>query len=698
MNDDGRFMSRLGARTVLLGLLSLASVARGETLIARGAHAAAASDFPAALAYLDAALAHPHVGADELRTFVAARDSYAGRWVLQTLAKLGPLTDANAETAFGQLSSIKRVLDRDHLSNDALDRALAVTTELVLARVDRLEAAGDFGLAEAWLTTLTTATGMAGDKLVQLRARAYAARASEGPEVIAHPAAALLHLAAAARYAPAGFIPTALAAARATLADRTTIAIGGSSSGSCFSDRAAIGVAAPAGPGVPVHVDARFTSCTTAGPSVERGTTQLDYPVVEEQLIARDHIVDRGYECYSKVTALGLTTYTSNVSRPGCVMPLYTIEQDPPERRRIESVGHETVGLTRTTYTASAAAHVTATWPGDSIELDIVSTGTSGMVVYDRPEFARPMTDIGTATAAEAQGKALAALQHDAYAIEAQVRGKLAAAAMARAARAADPLTREDELVIAAIVNNRASPELVQLVAQRYHIGASELSAALFERMMELPELGEPLVMREVGADELTEDTNTYRAMFLHSATGRSAYAITFGAGYARSTAIDKAETGAFVFVFDYFASFSIAGPLAWSTLVDVRYGRGGLLETRFALGAGVNLDGVLVHPFVGAGFDRLGFGESATAPSLAYDSAFVAEAGVRAGFAIPHLVAIDGAIARRRRSATSLVAENRFDLELRFQPVSVGLQYTQLLAENGQQGQLLEIVGGFGF
>ena len=687
---------------------SVPSRAHGDTLIGKASKAAAAREFLRALTYADAAIAHPHGSDNERRAVIKARDSYGGRWALQTIANLGPITDANADAAFGQLRSMKGVLTADRIASSPVDTALAQAATLLFTRVNTLESAGDLAQAEALLTVLSDADPTRGDALAALRGRVFAARMAQLPaesERTAHAPTTLLHLQAAARF---GNVPATM---RTSVYERveplTKIVVGGSTSGSCFGQEHGADRAAPADSGVPVHVDVQRFGCNTTGPELIADAAELAYTTTVRQSVPHQHIEDKGYECYREADGQGVTTYTSSYQRPGCVMPLIVVVDDAPEIRDIEVTATEVVATTVTKYVARAAAHVVVSWPGGSLEQDVNAVGVDTSTAYDRPAHALRPTE-GAATADRANSRALEDLATTAYAVTGGVKAALATAALARANASTDPLSSEDELIVAALIVRSVSPELVALVDRRYHMSRAELEAALYGTSFPLPQLGESVTTPGVSMSEIDEDERVYHAIFLTSATGRSAYAVSFGFGYARSTGTAKSEHGAFVFEFNFFASYPDSGRVALSTLVDVRYGRGGLLDGRFGFGGGINLHGVLVHPFVGLGFDRLGLSDPTT---VHYGVAAVAEVGLRLGFAIPHLFATDATFARRRRldvASGEPVVENRLDAEFRVQPFVLDLQYTQLSSEssdllNGptlahETAQLFELLLGYGF
>ncbi len=682
---------------------------QADTLIAQASKYAANGQLLAALVYADAAIAHPHVSAAELRTFVAARDSYGGRWVLQTLDKLGPLVDGNADTAFAQLRSIKALLAPDHIASASLDTALARATTLLFARVDALEAAGDLAQAEALLTALVAAMGTHGDTLTALRARAYTLRTAQVPETrerADHAPTAMLHLQAAARY---GAVPEdALRDAIAKTGPLISTVVGGEASGSCFEHPHEIDRVAPAEPGVAVRVEVQLSGCETTGPEVTTATASLPYTRTITQLVARGHIENKGYECHTVATSQGAITYTSSYEQPGCAMPLFVVVEDEPEKHELEITEYDVVATTRTSYTAHAAAHVVVSWPGGSLEQTVSGSGVSSSIAYGQPAHGqRPIPDT-PANPTDAHHAAMAELERNAYGLTSGVSARLAAEAVARAKGASDPLVAEDNLVVAARLAAVASPELIALVDRRYHMTAAELQAALFQLPYSLPALDETIVAPSVTSDELLDDERAYHAIFLKTATGRSAYALSFDVGYARSTGDARVEHGAFVFAFNFFASYPDTGRLAMSTIADIRYGRGGLLDLRLGVGGGLNLYGVLVHPFVGLGFDRLGLPGDAT--TVRYGTAAVVEAGLRVGLAIPHVLATDATFARRRRLDVGgdPSVENRLDFEIRVQPFVLDLQYTQLSASASdllggpalahESAQLVELLFGYGF
>jgi hypothetical protein len=688
--------------------LGAAAPARADTLIAQASRSAGKGDFLRALVYADAAIAHPHVDAAALATFALARDSYGGRWVLQTLDQLGPITEGNAAAAFGKLRSIKPVLARDHIASPALDVALTQATNLLFARVHTLEAAGDLAQAEVLMAALVAAMGTHGEELTALRARAHAARLAQAPaerERADHAPTAMLHLQAAARYGEVA--PAALQAAIGKTRPLTEIVVGGSASGTCFAEAHELDRAASAAAGVAVHVDIQLSGCDTSGPEVTTGTASLPYTHTSTQLVARQHIENKGYECHTVATDQGATTYTSSYERPGCAMPLFVVVDDAPERRELEVTEHDDVATVDTRYRARASARVVVSWPGGSLAQDVSGAGVSFSRTYGAFAHGQRPAPWTPASAADAHRAALKELATNAYAATAGVRARLAAAAIARAEAAADPLLAEDDLVVAALIEGAASPALVALGERRYHMTAAELQAALFGTALALPGLGEAIVAPSVTDAEVVEDERVYRAVFLQTATGRSAYAVSFDVGYARSTGDARAEHGAFLFAFNYFLSFPDGGRFALSTLADIRYGRGGLLDGRLGFGGGVNLSGVLVHPFVGLGFDRLGLTDPTT---VRYGTAAVVEAGLRVGLAIPRVLATDATFARRRRLDVGgdPIVENRLDVELRVQPYILGLQYTQLSTAAAdlwagptlahQAAQLVEVLVGYGF
>ncbi|CAN5699518.1 hypothetical protein BH11MYX2_BH11MYX2_36480 [soil metagenome] len=702
-------MSRTKRNGVAIAIVAaLGSAASAETLVSRAATSASEGNFPRALAYADAALAHPHVDGAELRRVGAMRDSFGGRWALQAIDKLGMITDANAEAAFGQLGAIRDALSRDHIASTPLDVAIAKATELLATRVGTLEKAGDLAQAEALLSALVAATKTRSDELAALRARAFERRLSQAPESTAraaHPGSTALHLGAAARY---GEAPAAeLAAARAALEPITHIVVAGRASGTCMGQEAEAERAASTTTGVPVTVEIQFGQCTSSGPEVTRGSASLSYTRTVTQVIPREHIENKGYECHTEATSAGAVTYTSSYERPGCAMPLFVVVQDEAEKRQVDVTESETVGTTTTHFAAQTAAHVVVTWAGGTLQRDVTGVGDASSKEYDAPVHAMRPTSTGTATVRAAGSDALAKLSTKAYSVADEVRGELANAAVARAAATTDPSRVEDELVSAALLVGTAPAELVALVNARYGMSAEELGAALFGTPYALASLGGAFAMPQASEDEILEDERTYHAMFLATATGRSAYAVGFDVGYARTSAPGKDSRDAFVFAFDYFATFPDDSTFSGSVLFDIRYGRGGLLDGRLGFGGGVNVHGVLAHPFVGIGFDRMGLSGENT---LHYATAAVAEAGVRLGFAIPHLFAADATFARRRRLdvGTDPVVENRVDLELRVQPVMLDLQYTQVSSSKSDltsgltldhaQGDVLELLVGYGF
>ncbi|HEY4060194.1 MAG TPA: hypothetical protein VGM39_26450 [Kofleriaceae bacterium] len=679
--------------------------AEADTLIARAAKAAASGDFLTALAYADSALAHSH--GDDVRQLTAARDSYGGRWALQLLDALGSLTDANAEVAFGRLTATRNVLATDHLTSRPLDEAITVATNLLLARAKTLEASGDLAEAEALLAALVTETHAHADEQAQLRARATTIRLAQAPSAAdrpAHPGATILHLQAAARY---GDVPSAdLAAAHAQADARTQLVVTGTTNGACFGQEHAFDRAPVAGLGVPVHLAIDVTACTTQGPAVEEGSASLSYTQASTEMVPRSHIENKGYECHTVATAQGATTYVSSYEQPGCAMPLFVVVEDAPERREIDVTATETVSTSKTRYSAHAAAHTVVTWPGGSLEHDDAGEGASTSLAYGSPEHAVAPPSQPAATAEAAGAVAVTDLANRVYAVTVDVRARLAQLAIGRAAASSDPLFVEDELVIAALLTSTAPPELVSYVREHYGMTESELRAALFGTAVALPELGQAITKPEISSDDILDEERTHRALFLSSATGRSSAAISLDFGYSRSMGTNKDDHGAFVFAFNYFGTYPDASRVSASWIADIRYGRGGLLDGRFGAGGGVNLNGVLLHPFVALGFDRLGLSDPTT---LHYAFAAVAEAGLRAGFAIPHLFAADATVARRRRIDVEddPVVENRVDLELRVQPVILDAQYTQLSTDKSdltsatlshETGQLFELLLGFGF
>ncbi len=681
-------------------LLSEAWASKREPDLADHRDEAAASGDPGlALAYDDAILGfggfHPKAKLEELHA--NRRADFAG-FVQAEIDKLGPLTDSNADQAFGALLSLmaearkgdeQRVADLAPVLTETLQPQMDQAAALMWARFEGLMS------SHAYVDAVQLGAAVAGAvpgnvefsrRLGEARAEAAEHYASLGrSEPSASPGAALVDARMAALFGGSG--PDALTMQTAAVAALADVAWETGVSGSCgdLAQHLAIEFNKDH-PGQPTRLSVRFDQCSIE-PHASTTTESTDYTVVEHHTETRtvnhpgeeceDVQVNVGSDC---VEEGGTTTCTPDyVTEHNCTDTSYTTEESfdvAEEHTYTESyeVGHRSA-------TASASGSFRVDWEGGTQEVPFSLAAESGDDRQYTSEHAGSRSfDYGS------EGAAYSGLDGR---LGAEIRGVETAVQAARAvivleqAHAAVAAGQDAEAAhlfwVAARETGVIDPEIQTWGQAHYAVPADVFAAAL---------AGGPLPARafaDAGVKLPEVDPSHVMAAETKRWEGDKQWELRqrlmATAGIGVSTARQPGDP-----------AWQVNGPLinaaatvftsekgmSWALLARLAYGNNfsGSRISDGDLGAGIGLNavGISLMPFIGVGYGNMvGVLPVPSAPQVEY--------GLRLGFAPPAPLAVDLTYTKTGRGSKLVSEEERLDLRVVYVPVSLTLRYSSYLS-----------------